>query len=463
MCGCRFVCAEELSDGLNLNPRKSKLRAWRVIHMKITLRTILLGFVIVCAIAPEISSAASSADRLIAQAQYKIRRNPANARAYYELGDAYIQKGRESGDASQFELAEKALRKSLEIDPRHGGVLRNLAHVLASRHDFSGAAAEAKRAIALNAQDADAHAVLGDAYMDLGQYEDAGRAYDVMISLRESLSSYSRLSGLKSVRGDTAGAIGDLKKAIALGTEHDQPPESIAWAEWQLGMEYFAVGRLAEAEAEMRAALVRYPNYHRAVAGLAQVRAAKGQYNEAISLYQKTLNAIPYPDYAAALGDLYVKVGRPADAKKSYELVEYIGRLNSFNQALYNRELAFFYCDHDIKLVDALGLAQNEIKIRRDVQGFDLLAWSLYKNGRHEEARAAIADALRLGTRDARLFFHAGMIYKDLGEKDKARESLQRALATNPAFHVLHADVARKALAEIACGQACPEAARLED
>ncbi|MBM4299264.1 MAG: tetratricopeptide repeat protein, partial [Deltaproteobacteria bacterium] len=161
------------------------------------------------------------------------------------------------------------------------------------------------------------------------------------------------------------------------------------------------------------------------------------------------LAAIPNPEHAAALGDVYKKLGRNADANKQYKLVEYIGKLNSLNQALYNRELAYFYADRDIKLPEALTLAQNEMKVRQDVQGYDLLAWSLYKNGRYEEAKTAIAEALKLGTRDAKLFFHAGMIHKRLGENDKARDFLQRAVATNPQFHILHADVARKALAEV--------------
>lgn len=400
-------------------------------------------------LAPPVGWAASAADRAIAQAQYKINRNPNHAQAYYELGDAYVLKGRESGDMSQFELAEKALRKALDINPQQSGARRHLAHVLASRHDFAAAAAQARKAIELNSQDADAYAVLGDAYLDLGKYAEAEEAYRSMIGLKESLSSYSRLSGLKSLKGDSAGAMADLRKAIQLGIEQNQPAESIAWAEWQLGMEHFALGRLKEAERAIRAALERQPNYHRGLAGLAQVRAAQGKHKEAIALYQKTLNAIPNPEYAAALGDVYKKLGHHSEAKKQYDLVEYIGRLNSFNQALYNRELAYFYADHDMKVAEALALAENEIKVRQDIQGYDLLAWSLYKNGRAEEAKTAIGAALKLGTQDAKLFFHAGTIHKKLGETDRARDFLEKALATNPQFHILHADIARQALTEL--------------
>src|ERR1043166_4621192 len=399
---------------------------------------------------PVLSAPASpGSDRAIAQAQNKIRRNPNNPLPYYELGDAYIQKARESGDVSYVDLAEQALRKSLSLSPQQSAVLRHLAYALASRHDFAAAAVEAEKAIALDPKDVDAYGVLGDAYAETGRYDQSEKSYATMIGLKESLSSRSRLSGLKSLKGDTEGAITDLQKAIQLGIEQNQPNESIAWAQWQLGMEHFAVGRLKDAEKQYLEALATYANYYRANAGLAQVRAAQKKFTEAISLYQKALAVVPYPEYAAALGDVYRKLGRGADAKKQYELVEYIGYLSSVNKVIYNRDLAYFYCDHDLKPADALLLAQKELEARKDIYGYDVLAWSLYKNDRFAEAKAAIDEAMKLATKDAKLFFHAGMIYRRLGENEKGREYLQRALNINPNFHVIHADVVRRELTEL--------------
>ena len=60
-------------------------------------------------------------------------------------------------------------------------------------------------------------------------------------------------------------------------------------------------------------------------------------------------------------------------------------------------------------------------------------------------------EALQLGTRDAKLFFHAGMIHRALGDTERAREYLtSRALSTNPHFHVLQAAAAARALDELA-------------
>ena len=130
-------------------------------------------------------------------------------------------------------------------------------------------------------------------------------------------------------------------------------------------------------------------------------------------------------------------------------MVECIGRLNEINKVLYNRELAYFYADHDIKPKEGLELALRELEYRRDMYAYDVVAWNLYRNGKFEEARTAIDQALRLGTQDAKLFFHAGMIYSSLGEKTKAKEFLSGALAINPYFHPIFAETAAENLTRI--------------
>jgi tetratricopeptide (TPR) repeat protein len=178
------------------------------------------------------------------------------------------------------------------------------------------------------------------------------------------------------------------------------------------------------------------------------VREAQARYSEAIELYQRAIAVVPYPIYVAALGDVYAKVGRPEEAKKQYDLVEFIGELNAINKVLYNRELALFYADHDVKLKEALALAQKELEVRRDVYTWDTLAWALYKNGQPHEAADAMTKVLKPGTRDAMLLFHAGMIWDRLGRNDEAKEYLSRALATNARFHIFYAEAAERRIEE---------------
>jgi tetratricopeptide (TPR) repeat protein len=405
-----------------------------------------------CGFGSESFAQVRQTDSLITYYQQLLTRNPRNSKAYYGLGDAMIRKARETGDPDYFNRAEEALKRSLEIAPKNAGIMRHLAFVFYSRHEFDAAAAQARKAIEMEPTDGDSYGILGDALLEVGRYDDAKLAYRKMMELENSLYSRSRLAGLKSVQGDTAGSIVELEQAVAIGKATRQPAESIAWVEWQLGSDHFALGNLSEAERWYQRSLQTYPDYYRALAGLAQLRVAQQRYEEAIDLYQKAIAILPMPDYAAALGDIYAKIGRPEPARQQYELVEYIGRLNAINKILYNRELAYFYADHDMKPKEGLDLALRELDYRRDIYAYDVIAWSLYKNGQKAEASEAIEKALRLGTKDGKLFYHAGMIYNSLGAKDKAKEYLTRALSINPFFHPVFAETAAQTLKRLEDG-----------
>jgi tetratricopeptide (TPR) repeat protein len=213
-----------------------------------------------------------------------------------------------------------------------------------------------------------------------------------------------------------------------------------------LGETAFSAGDYATAERYYRDALTTFPDYFRTLASLGRVRAAQGDLAGAIEQYEHAVRIIPDPSFVAALGDLYKLAGREKDAEAQYSLVEKIARLNELNGALYNRQLALFYADHDLKVETAYANAAREYVLRRDIYGADALAWTALKAGRVKEAQRAIREALRLGTNDARLFYHAGMIAQATGDQSSAREYLQRAMTLNPQFDPLQAAIARKAL-----------------
>ncbi len=75
-----------------------------------------------------------------------------------------------------------------------------------------------------------------------------------------------------------------------------------------------------------------------------------------------------------------------------------------------------------------------------------MLAWTLYKSGNYTEAREYSGQALRLGTRDSLMLFHAGMINKALSNTGEAQNFLKQALELNPNFSFLYASQARAAI-----------------
>jgi tetratricopeptide (TPR) repeat protein len=388
-------------------------------------------------------------DRAIAGYQRRLQQRPVDPWTHYRLGDAYLQKFRVTSDPTWLGLAEEALRQSLALAPGQASARRHLAYVLYTRHEFEAAAREAAHAVLIDPADSHAWGVLGDAHLEVGRYAEAEEAYRRMLETGDDLYAHARRAALSSLRGDGAGAIVALERALARGEAAGRPAEALAWVEWQLGQEHWARGDRDAAEAKYRAARTTLPGYHRALAGLAQVGASHGRFAEAVTLLEQAIAVVPQLDYVVALGDLHAALGRTAAAERQYALAEHIGRLSALNQVLYNRELTWFYLDHDRRVDDALALARRELAARQDVYAYELLAWALYKTGEPEPARAAMATALELGTQDARLFYHAGMIERALGERATAARYLRQALATNPYFHPRHAVEAQRALAAL--------------
>ena len=399
-------------------------------------------------------------DNVIRFFQWKVSQDRDDFFNYDRLGVAYIQKARETGDVTYYNLAAKALEKSLDLEstnPEAAPATKHLATVYYAEHRFGEALALAQKAIDLNPRDITPYALIGDARSEMGEYEKAWADYRHLqnpddAQFADSGVQYleqSRESAESLLTGDTTAAIDHMRRAIDISVESCMAEETIAWSKFTLGEEYFQSGDLTNAKAAYTDALKTYPDYHRALAGLAKVSSAAGHLGDAIDLYKKAINVIPLPAYAAALGDVYAKAGNAVEAKKQYDLVEYIARINSFNQIVYNRELSAFYADHDIHLEQALELARKEFEVRHNIYTWDALAWALYKNSQPEQAAVAMKEALHLETKDPLLVFHAGMIYERLGDSTKAKDYLHRAIALNPQFHLFHADLARATLQDL--------------
>ena len=83
---------------------------------------------------------------------------------------------------------------------------------------------------------------------------------------------------------------------------------------------------------------------------------------------------------------------------------------------------------------------------RPDVISDDVLAWALHCAKDDAGAKESITRALRLGTRDARMLYHQGMILLSLGDKTGARTSLDAALAINAYWDPREVKAARDAV-----------------
>jgi len=386
----------------------------------------------------------------------RVKKDPEDFIACNKLAQQYLQRLRETGDLTYLNLAMKAARASLATLPpeQNVGGLTAAAQVEFASHDFATARDHALQLTKLEPKKGYTYQLLGDALLELGEYEPAAAAYRTMEDLsgiqgltRSAIEQ--RLARLAALHGDVSGSRRHFKNALTLALDLPEPPaETVAWCRWQLGEAAFAVGDYSTAEQQYKESLEGYPEYFRALASLGKTRAAQGDIKGAIEQFEHAVRIIPDPTFVATLGDLYKLDGRETQAAAQYRLVEQIGKINELNGTLYNRQLALFYADHNIKSDQAYLNASREYAIRKDIYGADALAWAALKNNKVAEAQSLIKSALRLGTQDARLFYHAGMIAKASGDLKQAHEYLQRALTLNPQFDPMQAAIARKAFAE---------------
>jgi len=139
-------------------------------------------------------------------------------------------------------------------------------------------------------------------------------------------------------------------------------------------------------------------------------------------------------------------------AKKRYDLVEAVYKMNKSLGMKGDSAMALFYANHDRNLPEALRLVQEEYRTRPNVAVEDTLAWCLYKNGRFADARDHARRALSHSTPEASYRFHAGMIAAKCGDRTDARELLRQALGLNPRFDPVYAPVAADALRQLDSG-----------
>ena len=388
-------------------------------------------------------TAGTSTDSLVSSLQQQIRANPKDFDAHIELANAYLQKVRETGDPTLYTRAEALLDEAQKLQPQAPELFATRGTLALARHDFAAALGYGTRALASDPQSARYHGIVGDAQIELGMYEDAVGSYQEMVNSRPDFASFSRVAYARELYGDPEGAIEAMGFALQAGSG---TPENVAWAHVQVGNLWFGSGNLKEAEREYGRSTETVSAYAPALAGQARVAAARGSLGLASRLYKQAFNRTPLPEYAIALGDVYARMGQQEKAEAQYELVRTMDKLLRANGVNTDLEIALFYADHDMKLQTSLEKARSAYDARPSIHAADALAWTLYKTGNYKEAQKHSSEALKLGTRDPLKLFHAGMISKALGQRERAREYLQQAVDLNPHFSLLYSDEAADSL-----------------
>lgn len=366
----------------------------------------------------------------------ELEANPDNYKVMLQLVQAYIQEARNTGDHAYYdkaalELCERILKK----EPENFETLCCKATVELSQHHFAEALATATKAQKINADNAFIYGLLCDAHVELGNYPEAVKMADKMISIRPDIRSYSRISYLREIHGDLPGAISAMKLAVAAGYPG---LEQTAWTRTVLGHLYENAGTPDSAVMQYQLALNERPDYPFALAGLGHVSTAQGKFAEAEKYYVKASQLMTEYSFSEALIDVYVNSGQTAKAKTAIDnTLELLGPGSGDEEDeghghYADKELAYVYLKAG-NTAKAMEHAKLEYARRpANIEVLEMMGWVHYKSGNYAEADKYLTQALKTNCKSPELLCRAGLAAIKNGRTAVGTSFIQNAFSSNP-------------------------------
>lgn len=369
--------------------------------------------------------AETRADHAIQQAQASIAKMPKSTKGYGALGQALMQRARETGRLDDYAAALTAFEKAVALDSKDAIALHNLAWCWTMFHRFDKAREFADRAIQVSPTDAIAYGVKFDSEMELGHYDAAGLAAQKMLDLKPCLASYSRAAQYRWVLGDGKGAIMLMKRATDAGAPY---AENRLWCMTQLGDYAFKTGNTMAAEQNYKGALEQDKSYKHAQFGLGRVRIAQGRTKEGLALMSEaTAKSCPMA-YRLEYATLLRAEGRVKEAEEQMAQIvagiEEHGRYGIAGDEVIQAELLLLKGEEKPR---ALAMMEKESREHVNWQTLSCSAWAQAMNGDAMKAKATVMKALACGVQEPILWARAARIFELAGEKESAAHQMAAA------------------------------------
>lgn len=336
-------------------------------------------------------------------------RDPHGASDRMTLAGLYLQHARETGDYADNLRAEAYARASLGMRHQHNArAFALLASALLAQHRFPEAHQAAESLVAWEPWVPGHRAMLGEIAFEMGRYDQARAVFDSLRYDAERLDVAPRLARWAELNGRTDEARLLLRNTYteALKLKH-LPREQVAWFALRLGDLELRAGRLDDAERYYQEGLRVFPMDYRLQAAMARLMLERGRAQAAARYGEQAIGTVLEPGTLGMLADAYAALGDTARAAEYTHVMEVA---ISGQSGPLHRQWELFLLDHDRDVDLIARRAGEELRTRRDVYGFDVMAWALYRQGHFGEARAAMDSALRLGTRDPLLRRHDAAI-----------------------------------------------------
>ncbi len=352
----------------------------------------------------------------------RVESDPQSATDRSTLAALYLERARATGGFSDYALAEAAARRSLALRTEHNAQTYSLlVSALLARHAFPEALRIARAAHAFDPESPSQLAMLGEIELELGAYDSAETHFQSVKYDGQSLSVGARIARWKELTGHSDAARQVLLACIRrLGGREDLPREQRAWFHYRLAELDLRTGRFAAADSAFQRGLAIFPDDYRILGGLAQLSLLRGEWRNAIEYGDRATAVQLDPTVLGIVSDAYRQLGDSAAASQYAQAMT----TSALQQpGSIHRAWGLFALDHGSAAdrQDVLTRARADLRTRRDVYGFDLLAWALFKQGRTAQAREPMLRALSQHTEDPQLFEHASAIEAATGTRRKPK------------------------------------------
>lgn len=247
------------------------------------------------------------AQNFYAKQSQTLQKNSSDVEAKLNLAQLYVKEARVTGEHGHYYPAAlkmtNEILKTTEVNANTMFLaLMTKAGVQLSLHEFAKARKTGREAIALNPLNAQAHGVLVDANVELGNYDKAVAIVDKMVTIKPDLRSYSRVSYLREIHGDYKGAIEALTLAVKAGYPGY---EETAWAMQTLGELYMLHDEDDKAKIVFETILKERKDYPFAVSALATLEYKKGNLDTAEKITQEAMDIIPEVGFYTQMAQIY--------------------------------------------------------------------------------------------------------------------------------------------------------------
>jgi tetratricopeptide (TPR) repeat protein len=391
--------------------------------------------------------------------------NPQSAEAQFALARLFASRG-DTG------AAEVAYRDVLRINPRAAAAKIAIANLQLSSGDREASLKTVEEVTQAQPTNLDARLVL---VRSLIASKNLQRAERELSDLREAYPNaaavYVQMGLLSLLKNDVAGARDSFEQAesldpkstdllagrIAMDFKIKNPASAKARVEQKLSegpttallilaaRTYVAANDQPAGERALRQAIELDPSLLPPYEMLGQLYMAQQKLNEARTEFEALAKRQAKPVSALTMiGMILMTQSQTEQAKKKFEEVLAIDP----RAVIANNNLAWIYAEAGTDLDTALKLAQTATaQAPEQPEIMDTLGWVYYKKNLPELAIPLFESSVKKAPTNASYHHHLGLAYLKVGRSAHARESLQRALASNP--DATTAAAVKRALAQI--------------